>query len=205
MCINGNPSATFDACPDTTYLIAVGGNGEYTGSGTLSFTLEPEQFDCPPPLAAPIPDVRFDINGTVKACATDDDCKTGVSGPNPQTVCRDSDGDAQADACYVARQRYLSLNTDHPIHNGWSRAYRISLQTTSAGLVPLGFVNDVSQISPWPTPSSAYRHSRATPTPGRCRRTVRECGRGCRVNLSDDVCMPVRPQTERARALRSAH
>ncbi|MGB0715776.1 MAG: hypothetical protein ACPGXK_07855, partial [Phycisphaerae bacterium] len=73
--------------------------------------------DCEPVLA----DDRFDINGTVKACATDADCEAGVPGPSSATVCRDG-------ACYVARQRYLSVRPN-PANAGVNRAIRISLST----------------------------------------------------------------------------
>lgn len=89
--------------------------------------------------AAPLANDAFDVNGMVKSCQTDADCKAGETGPDPQTVCRDSTGDGVANACYVARQRYLSIRPN-PQTVGMQHAYRVSLMTGTAGTVALGFI-----------------------------------------------------------------
>lgn len=93
-----------------------------------------------PPLANDV----YDIDGNVKTCAVDDDCKAGEAGPDPQTVCRDADGDAIPDACYVMRNRYLSIKPN-PINAGINYAIRISLDTGVAGEAELGYVAQPEQ------------------------------------------------------------
>ena len=93
----------------------------------------------------PLADDRFDVNGFVKGCATDADCKFGESGPDPETVCRDG-------ACYVARQRSLSVRVN-PLNAGVNYTYRISLDTGVAGAAVLGFTaapSDTIETGPGP-------------------------------------------------------
>ncbi|MGB0716613.1 MAG: lamin tail domain-containing protein [Phycisphaerae bacterium] len=93
----------------------------------------------------PLADDRFDVNGLVKACSTDADCEANETGPDPETVCRDG-------ACYVARQRSLSIRVN-PLNAGLTYSYRVSLDTGVAGTAVLGFAgtpSDVNATGPGP-------------------------------------------------------
>ena len=104
--------------------------------------------------ASPLANEIFDVNGSVKPCTTDADCKAGETGPDPQTVCRDTTGDGVPDACYVKRQRYLSVKPN-PNNAGSSYAIRISLDTGEAGGALLGFVQEPTNMSAGPIPGPA--------------------------------------------------
>ncbi|MHC5111563.1 MAG: hypothetical protein ACYTHJ_16985 [Planctomycetota bacterium] len=105
----------------------------------------------------PFADDRFDILGTVKACVDDAECKAGAVGPDPQTVCRDG-------ACYVARQRYLSVRTN-PANAGNSYSYRISLDTGVAGSAVLGFTGAPDPTAVTGPGPSIFNITRIDPTP----------------------------------------
>ena len=113
---------------------------------------------------SPLAAGRFDLNGQVKPCSNDTDCRAGETGPDPQTVCRDSDGDGIHDACYVARQRFLSIKPN-PANAGLTYAYRISLDSGAGGIVSLGFASmptDVAVTGPGPV---LFHLSRVESTP----------------------------------------
>ena len=110
--------------------------------------------------ASPLANEIFDVNGSVKPCTTDADCKAGETGPDPQTVCRDTTGDGVPDACYVKRQRYLSVKPN-PNNAGSSYAIRISLDTGEAGGALLGFVQEPSNLPANANPGPAS-YDRAT-------------------------------------------
>ncbi|MHC5111440.1 MAG: hypothetical protein ACYTHJ_16355 [Planctomycetota bacterium] len=140
----GMSEVSFSACPNTSYYIRMGGWQDDTGSGTMQLSLAPQSIGCntpPPPLA----DNRFDISGTVKPCSTDEDCEAGETGPDPNTVCRDTTGDGAPNACYVMRNRYLSIKPNEGL-NDEPYAYRVSLETDGAGSAVLGFVSDPERI-----------------------------------------------------------
>ena len=105
--------------------------------------------------AAPLANTVFDVNGSIKPCSSDFDCKAGEPGPDSQTVCRDSSGDGVPDACYVNRQRYLSVKPN-PSNTGEDYAYRVSLDTGIAGTAVLGFVQAPTNIpaGEYPGPAS---------------------------------------------------
>jgi hypothetical protein len=112
------------------YGTAICGVGDID-PGTIIFDSVAVTIGDPGVPAAPLADERFDINGTIKSCVTDADCKDGETGPDPQTVCR-------AGSCYVARQRFLSVRVN-PSNAGLLYTYRISLDTGIAGSSVLGF------------------------------------------------------------------
>ena len=126
-----------------------------------SFVLD----NCGITAVAPLANTIFDVNGAVKACANDADCAAGETGPTPSTVCRDSDGDGNADACYVARQRFLSI-VAAPEHTGTNVGYRVSLDTGTAGTAILGFVQDPTNVGGGGNPGPAsYDLARIDATP----------------------------------------
>lgn len=92
-------------------------------------------------LAAPLAYDVIDVNGTIKPCATDADCKADETGPDPQVFCKDSTGDGVPNACYVARNRVLAVKPNLN-NSGTSYAYRISLVTGKNESVPLGFATE---------------------------------------------------------------
>ena len=154
--IGGGPSEVTWCCEEgNTYFIALGGwegdSGPFTAE--LSIAVDPG-VSCEGSLAAPLANTVFDVNGTVKACTTDADCTTGVPGPNSQTVCRDSTGDGVANACYVNRQRYLSV-LPNPANAGSDYAYRVSVDTGVAGSAVLGFVQQSTNMSGGANPGPA--------------------------------------------------
>ncbi|MGB0714520.1 MAG: hypothetical protein ACPGXK_01495 [Phycisphaerae bacterium] len=150
-------SAPFGTGVDS-YSIAVAaegnaGNATWGTGGVLTLdnlSLTEVEVSIEPPLANDI----FDVNGTVKSCANDAECAVGETGPTPQTVCRDSDGDGSDDACYVARQRYLSVKPN-PNNAGSNYALRVSLDTGVAGSAVLGFVQAASNVSAGSNPGPA--------------------------------------------------
>jgi hypothetical protein len=161
----GMPEVSFGACPDTTYYIAMGGWQASQGLGTMQLTLVPGTQTCTGPVSPPLADDRFDVALSVKSCSTDADCKAGETGPDPQTVCRDTTGDGVDNACYVAKQRYLSIKTDNPNSVGTPRAYRVSLDTGVAGSAVLGFNGTVGlQLVTGPG-ISAFNIARIVDTP----------------------------------------
>ena len=119
--------------------------------------------DCDP--SPPGADDRFDIHGNKVPCVSaDEECHAGVSGPAPSVYCRDTNGDRIPDGCYVARQRYLSILPSQR-NKGRFYAYRISLDTGTAGVLPLGFATLPSLTSvPGPGPAF-FRVSRIEETP----------------------------------------
>ena len=147
--IGGGPAeVTWLCCEDTTYYFAVGGWEGDSGQITMDLSIAVDQgvvCDSFTP-AVPLANDIFDVNGGMKACVTDADCQAGEPGPDPQTVCRDSTGDGVANACYVARQRFLSVKPN-PSNAGSSYAYRVSLDTAVAGSVVLGFVQEPINFS----------------------------------------------------------
>lgn len=99
-------------------------------------------------IAAPLADTRFDADGNVMACTTDADCSGGESGSNPNTVCRASDPDGSAHACYVARQRYLSI-VPNPENEGTPHAYRVSVDVGDGDCTQrrlLGFTQSIETV-----------------------------------------------------------
>ena len=105
--------------------------------------------------APPLANTIFNVNGVIKSCSSDTDCEEGEPGPRPQTICRDSIGDGVPDACYVKRQRYLSVKPN-PSNTGNDYAYRVSLDTGIAGTTVLGFVQAPTNIpgGEYPGPAS---------------------------------------------------
>lgn len=106
-----------------------------------------------PPLANDV----FDVTGAVKACVTDADCAAGEPGAAPQTVCRDG-------SCYVARNRFLSVRAN-PGNAGTSYAYRIGLDTSSAGMVTLGFVQAPQVVNAFGPGPSVFHLARIDESP----------------------------------------
>jgi hypothetical protein len=155
----GGPSTvSVDACDKTCWLIKVGGWMGDAGQGNLNIDFTAEDVDCSSPPESPLADDRFDINGTVKACSSDADCKAGETPPDPQTVCRDG-------SCYVARQRYLALR-GNPNNAGESYAIRVSLFTSVAGVVTLGFFDEPFVVAnPAGAGPNEYVVSRVVDTP----------------------------------------
>ncbi|MHC5111387.1 MAG: hypothetical protein ACYTHJ_16090 [Planctomycetota bacterium] len=161
--VGGMATVTFAACPNTCYLFRVGGWSGQVGEGTLELSLTPDESACPCFVPATVlADDRFDFQGVVRSCATDDDCQAGEIGPEPQTVCRpDSQGGG---VCYVARQRYLSLKPN-PANGGLLIAYRVSVSGKSGDARVLGYVGPVSTLNvPGPGPTT-FHLSRIVSTP----------------------------------------
>ncbi|MHC5111441.1 MAG: hypothetical protein ACYTHJ_16360 [Planctomycetota bacterium] len=150
-----------------SYTIAVGGRQADAGTGTLeiSFVATPMNVACSCGPGAPLADDRFDVNQSIKPCVTDADCKAGETGPDPQTVCRDTTGDGLPNACYVARQRYLSIKTANPNNVGTPRAYRVSLDTGTAGFAVLGFNGNVDPTPVTGPGVSVFNIARIVDTP----------------------------------------
>ncbi|MHC5111583.1 MAG: hypothetical protein ACYTHJ_17090 [Planctomycetota bacterium] len=161
--IPGGPSiAELEVEQGSCYLLRVGGTPQTgTGAGVVSIECGVCKNFSFPPLA----DDRFDVNLTVKPCTTDADCKAGETGPDPQTVCRDTTGDGTPNACYVAKQRYLSIKTDNPPSAGISRAYRVSLDTGVAGSTVLGFNSAVDPTAVTGPGVSVFNIARIVDTP----------------------------------------
>ncbi|MGB0715317.1 MAG: hypothetical protein ACPGXK_05530 [Phycisphaerae bacterium] len=144
---SGPSEAVFEACGGCTYYFVVGGASGESGAGTLSLsksTVNGLACTCGV-TSAPLADPIFDVLGGTKPCTTDADCKANETGPDPQTFCRDSTGDGQPDSCYVMRQRYISVKPN-PANAGLNYALRVSLDTGEGGVVPLGFVQEATNI-----------------------------------------------------------
>ncbi|MGB0716672.1 MAG: hypothetical protein ACPGXK_12385 [Phycisphaerae bacterium] len=161
----GPATVSWTCCEGVTYLVAAGGwNGE-SGSGVLEFSIDvgptPACGDIP---ATPLGNDAFDVEGTVKECETDTDCKLGETGPDPQTVCRDSSGDGEPNACYVARNKVLSVRPNGD-NAGGSFAYRISLRTGPNTFVPLGFADEPFDITTFAPGPSLFHVSKIVDSP----------------------------------------
>ncbi|MGB0715315.1 MAG: hypothetical protein ACPGXK_05520 [Phycisphaerae bacterium] len=146
--LGGGPAqVTWECCNGVTYYFAIGGWQGDTGLMTMELSVDqnPNKI-CDDFRFTPLANDIFDVTGGTKSCTTDADCKADQTGPDPQTVCRDSTGDGVVDSCYVARQRYLSVKPN-PINAGANYALRVSVDTGVAGNHVLGFVQQSINIS----------------------------------------------------------
>ncbi len=98
---------------------------------------------CEPPIgvARPLPDPAFDIQGTVRLCQTDADCRAGLN-PDTQAYCIPAPlGPGGPGTCYVARNRYVCIDPN-PENAGLLTARRVSLDLGGGATQVLGWIGE---------------------------------------------------------------
>jgi subtilisin-like proprotein convertase family protein len=147
---------------NSTWTLTVADNADLDPGTLDSWTLRLfEGAFCPSTPPPPLADDRFDVKASVKGCDSDADCRAGAGSPDPQTHCRNA-------ACYVARNRYLSV-FPNPANGNDPRAYRISLDMNGDGLCTntalLGFAQATESVTANGPGPSSFDLARVGPSP----------------------------------------